>query len=127
LGMNLRIPEDASNIESMALNRGYKLSGWNETTSGINISSLFEVNLPKGFKIKSGKQLTDKKQGIAHTKAFEYHETERAKIAPLCYTMLKQAPDYQSDLDIAVVNEQGEIVSLKLYLFVLYGMILLII
>ncbi len=109
--INLRIPENALAIERMALERGYRHSSWNETISAMDLRGSLSVSLPEGFEIRSGNQLTENAQGIAHAKAFGYIDTDYVKRSPLCYAMLKKAPDYRADLDLAVVNKEGEIVS----------------
>lgn len=108
----LRIPEDDQQRQLIATKRGYIKTEWNEPISVIPIKGKSTVNLPDGFSIKNGLEFTDTEKGIAHAKAFGYIDKAKyTKRSPDGYGILRQTPDYRSDLDLYVTTETGEIVA----------------
>lgn len=109
--IRLRIKKDMYTIERLAKERGYKPLDWYETFTAMPLTGHFPVELPQGFRIMCGSELTAEMQGVAHAKAFGYLETDRARITPDCYRALRNAPNYRTELDFAVVDTEGEVAS----------------
>ena len=111
--VQLRIPGGDELREGMAQERGYeKSTKWHEVISILDIDKRPNPGLPDGFIIKDGDQVTDQEKGIAHAKAFDYLGTLYDKRSPVGYEIMRNMPDYRSDLDLYVVSEEtGEIVS----------------
>ncbi len=109
--VQLRLSNGYKQGENMALNRGYKKTNYYETTLAFHIDGSIDINLPKGFSIKSGQEVSDIQKGKAHAKAFGYANTKYENISPLCYEALRQTPNYRVDLDLYVVSEANEIAA----------------
>lgn len=109
--VHLRLPENSPALEEAAGQRGYERAAWQETISQFGIDVMLPVELPAGLRIQQGDELTYLQQGRAHARAFGYTGQPYAELTPLCYQRLRQAPDYRADLDLAVVDAVGEIVS----------------
>lgn len=108
--IHLWIPDGDQQRESIASDRGYTKQ-WNEITSVISLEKIPDTNTPKGFVIKNGNELSDEEKGIAFAKAFRSLDNDFPKILTSAYGLLRQASDYQPDLDLCIVSDHGEIAS----------------
>ncbi|MBU3128058.1 GNAT family N-acetyltransferase [Clostridium tagluense] len=109
--VQLRIPEGYKQGEDLALSRKYIRTQSYETTSSFHIDGTVDLNLPKGFSIKNGHEVSDMEKGKAHARAFGYVNTNYENISPLGYEALRQTPNYRVDLDLYVVSEANEIAA----------------
>ncbi|MBU3144193.1 GNAT family N-acetyltransferase [Clostridium sp. CF012] len=109
--VQLRISNEYKQGENMALNRGYIKTNNYETTLAFHIDGSIDINLPNGFSIKNGQEVSDVEKGKAHAMAFGYVNTNYENISPLGYEALRQTPNYRVDLDLYVVSETNEIAA----------------
>ncbi|MFD1176483.1 GNAT family N-acetyltransferase [Paenibacillus puldeungensis] len=111
--IRLRIPDGDSIRESIAHSRGYKKLDWDDTISILPLSNLGSVDLPQGYRIQSGPDVSSEAKALAHAKAFGYFDFDDARdtTVPLAFERMKLAPDYRADLDLSIVDESGEVVS----------------
>lgn len=109
--VRMRIPAGDIARESIASARGYVQLDWEEPTSVYPLHNLNPVNLPPGFHIQAGDNISNEAKALAHAKAFGYYEETQDRTVPLAFERMKQAPDYRADLDLSIVNDSGEVVS----------------
>ncbi len=109
--VNLRIPNGAERIERMAEERGYQERTWREAVSGISLKEFPEEDIPEGFEVKTGDEISDEEKGKAHASAFGYFGEEEAERTPKAYEVMREAPDYDAELDLYLVSEEGDIAS----------------
>jgi predicted N-acetyltransferase YhbS len=108
----LAIPKFMTGLEQLAVSRGYELLP-NESDSAVAIAldREFPVLLPGGFRICSGEEVSDAARAQGHIMAFNYAGTKDAERMLQFYGGLREAPGYRAELDLAVLNEQDEVVS----------------
>lgn len=108
----LAIPKFMAGLEQSAVNRGYELLP-NESDSAVSIEldREFPVLLPGGFRICSGREVSDAARAQGHIMAFNYAGTKEAERMLQFYGGLREAPGYRPELDLAVLNGQDEVVS----------------
>ncbi|WP_052429764.1 GNAT family N-acetyltransferase [Paenibacillus borealis] len=109
--IRLRIPAGDSVRESIAYSRGYSQLEWNDSMSVLSLGNLGPVDLPPGYRILSGTDVSSEAKALAHAKAFGYFEEAGDHSVPLAFERMKQAPDYRPELDLSVVDLSGEVVS----------------
>lgn len=109
--LQLWISDRRLELKNRAIERGYKKLDWSDITSSTKVSDWVYHKLPNGYSVRDGNQVTDLEKGKAHSLAFGYWQNELSKIAPICYEMLRQMPDYNPNLDLYIVDEKGQIVS----------------
>ncbi|MRN53981.1 GNAT family N-acetyltransferase [Paenibacillus monticola] len=109
--IRLRIPEGDPIREAIALARGYKKLDWDDSMSTLSLRNLGSVDLPQGYRIQSGLDVSSEAKALAHAKAFGYFEEAHDRTFPLAFERMKLAPDYRPDLDLSVVDVSGEVVS----------------
>lgn len=109
--IRLRIPAGDTIRESIALARGYRALDWDDSMSVLPLGNLGPVDLPPGYRILSGADVSSEAKALAHAKAFGYFEEASDHTVPLAFERMKQAPDYRPELDLSVVDEAGEVVS----------------
>lgn len=105
----LRLPVDGQKLRHEAVQRGYVLEPWSEITLKMMLKEPFSVHLPSGFTFG---QPSSQTLGKCHAYAFGYYE--RAYLLDRIVDgleELKKMPDYDASLDIAVMNDQQEVVS----------------
>lgn len=69
------------------------------------------MELPSGFRICSGDEIEVTAKALGHIMAFDYAETAEAELTLLHYGNMSNAPSYNPQLDLSVVNDAGEVVS----------------
>lgn len=111
--INLRILEGDSLIESIASRKGYvKNEKATETTSFIELSQELNIpDLPEDFFIRS--MMDDNnitQRTLTFAKAFGNYGTVD-EVLPHCYVELQKCSDYRKDLDVYIVNPDGEYIS----------------
>lgn len=111
--LHFRVNEDAHQIKNLLSKRGYALQEWKEPMSCMDIAGEFKVELPEGFKIVDGKEVSDYQKGFAHGRAFGYYQNDIPDDddAERSFQSLRRAPDYMPGLDLAVLDPDGEIAS----------------
>lgn len=108
----LAIPNFMSSLERQALSRGYELlSDESDSSVSIVLDKEFPVLLPDGFRLCSGEEVSDIAKAEGHIMAFNYPGTKGAEQMLQFYGGIREAPGYSPDLDLALLNEQGEVVS----------------
>ncbi|MNB86692.1 Acetyltransferase (GNAT) family protein [compost metagenome] len=100
-------------MERLMKSRGYELRDWKDATSCMPVTSQLPVNIPDGFRLADGHELKERAQGMAHGRAFGYcTEEQPGEMMPeRCYKAMRQAPDYRPELDMALLDQDGEIAS----------------
>lgn len=109
--IRLRIPDGDSIRETIAHLRGYRKMDGEESISILSLRNLAPVELPEGYLIQSGPDVSSEAKALAHAKAFSYFEEASDRTVPLAFERMKLAPDYRPDLDLSVVDPSGEVVS----------------
>ncbi|WP_267641859.1 GNAT family N-acetyltransferase [Haloarchaeobius amylolyticus] len=109
--LRFRIPVGETRLESLARERGYERADWHETVSTLPIEDRPGSDLPAGYAIVDGEELTDAARGLAHARAFEYADTAYADRTPRAYAAMRATPDYRADLDLYVLDRDGVPVS----------------
>ncbi|SET25537.1 Acetyltransferase (GNAT) domain-containing protein [Paenibacillus sp. NFR01] len=109
--VRLRIPKGDFARESIAVERGYRKMDWDDTLSVLPLHHLEPVELPTGYRIRSGPDVSSEAKALAHAKAFGYFDETFDRTIPLAFERMKLAPDYRPDLDLSVVDTSGEVAS----------------
>lgn len=109
--VRLRIPAGDSVREPIAYSRGYSQLEWNDSMSVLSLENLGPEELPQGYRILSGTDVSSEAKARAHAKAFGYFEEASDHTFPLAFERMKLAPDYRPELDLSVVDLSGEVVS----------------
>ena len=109
--INFWVNEDALQIQRLLKRRGYKLLEWKEPMSCMDVENCLEVELPEGFKIADANEVGDYHKGFAHGRAFGYYKNDVPDDddAERCYRSLRKAPDYMPELDLSILDHNGEI------------------
>ena len=114
-GLFLRfiVNDDAYQIKNILKERGYTLQNWKDPMAYIDISNELNIELPEGFKIVDANEVSDYQKGFAHGQAFGYYKNDVPEDddAERCYSSLRKAPDYIPELDLSVVDSNGEIAA----------------
>ncbi|WP_379153973.1 GNAT family N-acetyltransferase [Paenibacillus sp. sgz5001063] len=112
VAVKLAVPKRMTQLQEMARSRGYALLP-NESDNIISImlEKDFPVNIPSGLMLQSGEEVPDPAKAQGHIMAFNYPGTEHAEQMLQLYGGIRQAPDYRPELDLSLVNEQGEVVA----------------
>ncbi|MEK5029554.1 GNAT family N-acetyltransferase [Paenibacillus sp. FSL M7-1046] len=108
----LAIPAFMPQLEKMALSRGYELLP-NESDNFVSIAldRIFPVEIPSGFTLCSGADVSNRAKAQGHIMAFNYPGTPYAEQMLQYYGGIAEAPGYRPELDLSLVNGQGEVVS----------------
>ncbi len=111
--INVRVNQNAYKIKDILGKRGYSLLDWMETTASLSCNADFKVNIPAAFTIAEAGSMTDYQQGFAHGRAFGYYKNEKPddNDAENAFSSMKKAPDYNSFLDLSIIDDKGEIVA----------------
>lgn len=111
--INVFADEDAFQIQELLKERDYTLLEWKDPMSCLDVSDCFKVELPEGFRIADANEVSDWHKGFAHGRAFGYYKNDRPDddMAELCYRALRNAPDYHPELDLSIIDMNGEIAS----------------
>jgi predicted N-acetyltransferase YhbS len=111
--INVFVDEDAFQIRKLLKERDYVTLEWKDPMSFIDVSDCFKVELPGGFRIADANEVRDRQKGFAHGRAFGYYKNDVPDDddAERCFRALRNAPDYHPELDLSVVDGNGEIAS----------------
>jgi len=111
--VNVYADEDAFQIQKILKERDYKLLEWKEPMSCMDVAGCFKVELPEGFRIADANEVSDWQKGFAHGRAFGYYKNDVPDDddAERCFRMLRNAPDYLPELDLSVLDPNGEVAS----------------
>ncbi|AUD64628.1 hypothetical protein BK011_02635 [Tenericutes bacterium MZ-XQ] len=109
----MHIGPDQLRFKALITELGYKQTGYKEFLSMIEIDDRHEVELPEVYKIVDSTIFTDGMKGFAHGKAFGYYkgDTPDDDDSMLAFRSLRNAPDYDETLDLAVLDPNGEIAA----------------
>ncbi|WP_342565410.1 GNAT family N-acetyltransferase [Paenibacillus sp. FSL R7-0345] len=108
----LAIPKFMSSLERLAVSRGYELlPDEHDSSISITLDKEFPVPLPEGFRLCSGTEVSDKAKAEGHIMAFNYPGTKGAERMLQFYGGIREAPGYCPELDLSLLNEQGEVVA----------------
>ena len=112
--VSLHIGPRFRQLAEILAGRGYQPAGMEE--AGIlEIKGAREVELPQGFSLVDGPGFSDEARGLAHSLAFGYASEETDMVQKYhiveAFARMRQAPDYRPDLDLAAVNQAGEVAA----------------
>jgi predicted N-acetyltransferase YhbS len=114
-GLSLRfiVNSNAEQIKNILKERGYALQDLAVPMSHMDINNDLKVELPEGFKIVDANEVSDYQKGFAHGRAFGYYKSNVPDDddAERCYKSLRKAPDYIPELDLSVLDQNGEVAS----------------
>ena len=109
------IGRDFEQLKDLMELRGYQRTGDKSIAGQLLIGEQLEVKLPDGMKLVDGSGFTDQARGLAHSLAFGYAKEDQDMLEKFhiveAFTKMRQAPDYRSDLDLAVLSSEGEIAA----------------
>lgn len=93
--------------------RGYVKSNIKDYISSINICDVIPIALDPQFRLVNATQFSITQKAEAHGKAFGYQEEEMDTDldALVAFSCLSFAPDYNPYLDLAILNNNNQIVS----------------
>lgn len=94
--------------QQAALGRGFAPTEWHGYDSVLPVGKLPRQRLPRGFRLQS---MADANEIDARRKAFGlgFNHTDPAEWpSDLAYRELQRAPDYRPELDISIVDREGE-------------------
>lgn len=111
--LKFTVNDDAYQIKNILKERGYILQDWKDPMAYMEIHNNLNVELPDGFKIADSNEVSDYQKGFAHGRAFGYYKNyvPDDDDAEHCYRSLRKAPDYIPELDLSVLDSNGEIAS----------------
>lgn len=116
--INLYLGPGFTQLKKILIDRGYQQSG-KEETGILEIRDALDVHLPEGLRLVDGVGFSDEGRGLAHSLAFgyaregaleEYHIVE-------AFASMRRAPDYRSELDLAVLTPGGEVAAFANFWF----------
>ncbi|GGH13037.1 GNAT family N-acetyltransferase [Paenibacillus segetis] len=108
---HLEIVTGMTTVEQVAMSRGYVREEWSNPTLSISMDREFKVTLPDGFALQCGSKVDDLCKAMGHIMAFDYADSPSAELTLKNYGNIKNAPDYNPELDLCIINESGEVVS----------------
>lgn len=109
------VGRDFRQLNDLLETRGYKRTGNQSTAGQLRIDNQGEGLLPAGTRLVDGRGFTDQARGLAHSLAFGYAEEGQDMLGKYhiveAFTQMRQAPDYRSELDLAVLTPGGEVAA----------------
>ncbi|MFP7289121.1 GNAT family N-acetyltransferase [Shouchella clausii] len=109
------IPDGLKVLEDAARARGYTSTGSFDEVNGMELTKAsaggYPVRIPPGFRLCAGTEADDRAKALGHIHAFGYAADPRAELTLHTYGNLRNAPDYDPELDLCLLNEAGEVVS----------------
>jgi GNAT superfamily N-acetyltransferase len=105
------ITEGMVKMENFAIENNYRKQQFKDTFISIELDKKFDVNIPNKYKLKSGKEVPDNKKGLGHVMAFGYKNTPESELSIKHYGNIKNAPGYNPNLDLFIVNEFDDVIS----------------
>lgn len=110
--VKLAVPKGMSKLQELVQGRGYvHLPNESDNIISITLEKDFPVNIPVGFLLQCGEEVSDQAKAQGHIMAFNYPGTAHAEQMLRLYGGIRQAPGYRPDLDLSLVNGQGEVVA----------------
>lgn len=111
--IQLRVHPENTLLKDILKKKGYQMIDYKETNLTFELTDRLTYDLDKAFKVVDGYDITPYQKAVAHSKAFGYYYNPDFPIdIPIkAFTALNDAPDYKEALDMAIVNENQEIVS----------------
>ncbi|HOL91138.1 MAG TPA: GNAT family N-acetyltransferase [Clostridiales bacterium] len=111
--VNVFVDEDAFSIRKLLKEKDYTLLEWKDPMSCMDISGCLKEELPEGFRIADANEVSDCQKGFAHGRAFGYYINDAPDddAAERCFQALRNAPDYLPELDLSILDRNGEVAS----------------
>ncbi|MNC13650.1 Acetyltransferase (GNAT) family protein [compost metagenome] len=110
--VKLAVPKLMTKLEEMAQSRGYVLlPNESDNVISIRLEEELKVVIPEGFSLQCGEKVSDRAKAQGHIMGFNYPGTAHAEKMLQLYGGIRQAPDYCPELDLSLVNGQGEVVA----------------
>jgi len=111
--INVFADEDDFRIPKILKERDYEPFEWKEPMSCMDVAGCFKAELPEGFRIADANEVSDWQKGFAHGRAFGYYKNDVPDDddAERCFRSLRNAPDYKPELDLSVLDRNGEVAS----------------
>lgn len=104
--IHIRVDPGRNDLKKILKDRNYsKYNDWIGETLSIK-AKINKISIKNNFKIADGNKIGPEKMAIAHSKAFNYTE-----IKTHCFKLLRDAPDYNKDLDLSIINSLKEVVA----------------
>lgn len=118
--VDLHAGPDFLQLGRILLDRGYKLAGKEE--SGIlEITGPLNVVVPDGMRLVDGPGFSDERRGLAHSLAFGYAREDEDMLEKYhiveAFANMRLAPDYRSDLDLAILDQDGQVAAFANFWF----------
>jgi predicted N-acetyltransferase YhbS len=112
-GFALRVPQNERLFEDIAVKRGYSRIEWGEPLCEVMLEPAFLSRpMPPGLSLLSGEKVDPRRKAIAHARAFGYEQRDGAvEDSARAFESLLTAPDYRGELDLALADTSGEILS----------------
>ncbi len=115
-GFGLRIPQGDSLTAALAAERGYRKGDWSESLAVRPIPYASRNGesgeVPGDLRLIEGAAIAPDRKALAHARAFGYADKQDSLPASVAaFENLTEAPSYRRDLDLALENGDGEIVS----------------
>ena len=111
--LNLRVNPQDLRLKALLKKRGYAQTEWKETTCSMPVESELPVSLPNGFSMGDGTSVSAFQKALAHGRAFGYlkGDAQENDTAERAFTAMTEAPDYVADLDLSVLDVQGDVAA----------------
>ncbi len=119
-GFGLRIDENDGELSDMARARGYRIPDYREPLSLRDLALAApppygspDAVPPAGFTLATGNALLPELKARAHMRAFGYEGDPRRPVEKIAaaFEALRETPDSTADLDLALLDSEGEIAS----------------
>ncbi|MBN1622943.1 MAG: GNAT family N-acetyltransferase [Clostridia bacterium] len=103
------IPNTDKELINLAIERGYVKTSKIDNNTTIEGNVRTAKTMPDGFTFTTGDKLGTEKKALAHAKAFGYMNNEiYLKRAEIGFRKLSEMPDYRLDLDVFILDHDGE-------------------
>lgn len=112
--INFRVDPQALKLKAKLKTRGYIVNNnWKDSISSMEINDDYKVNLPEGFRLVDAFGFSYYQKGLAHGRAFGYYKSNVPDndVAERAFESMTRAPDYDPNLDLALIDKENEIAS----------------
>lgn len=112
--INFRVDPQALKLRAKLEARGYVLNhDWRESMLAMELDDELAVSFPEGFRLVDASGFSYYQKGFAHGRAFGYYKGDMPDDddAEKAFASLAKAPDYDPNLDLAVIDKENEIAS----------------
>lgn len=111
--LEVRVSKACAGLQQPLAERGYGQTGRSEPTAALPLDRGQTVSVPSGMRLQDGRRLGDYQKAFAHGRAFGYYQGERPDDgdSERAFALLRQAPDYREEMDLAIVDAHGDIAS----------------